>query len=378
MNQAAGDLERRQSPAPTPRRAGSRARASVVSPLIGLIDWLSARYRRPNLHPRRHRVCEPPYRGQAGARLRSPHVPGPSLAGRLRPRARPPAAPPAQPRDEAWDARFRALPSTDSLRSYLRHLSARPHHLGSAVRAGQRPLDARPLRRLGLGRADRHLRCALPHAPRAGSRAGGAAAVPRAAGGAGRSRRPTTAQRAEQLPGYHAYSADGDVTAPLVYVNYGIPADYERLERMGVSVKGAIVIARYGGSWRGIKPKVAAEHGAVGTIIYSDPKDDGYFAGDVYPAGPMRPPGGVQRGSVADMPYHPGDPAHPGRRSHPGRQETGTEGREDDHQDSGPPDLLCRRRSRCSKPWAAGWRRRRGAARCRSRTTWVRGLRAST
>jgi N-acetylated-alpha-linked acidic dipeptidase len=123
---------------------------------------------------------------------------------------------------------------------------------------------------------------------------------------------PTTTQRAEQLPGYHAYSADGDVTAPLVYVNYGIPADYERLERMGVSVRGAIVIARYGGSWRGIKPKVAAERGAVGTIIYSDPRDDGYFAGDVYPAGPMRPPGGIQRGSVADMPYHPGDPLTPG------------------------------------------------------------------
>jgi N-acetylated-alpha-linked acidic dipeptidase len=91
-----------------------------------------------------------------------------------------------------------------------------------------------------------------------------------------------------------------------------VPADYERLERMGVSVKGAIVIARYGGSWRGIKPKVAAEHGAVGTVIYSDPKDDGYYVGDVYPAGPMRPPDGVQRGSVADMPYHPGDPLTPG------------------------------------------------------------------
>jgi N-acetylated-alpha-linked acidic dipeptidase len=123
---------------------------------------------------------------------------------------------------------------------------------------------------------------------------------------------PTTAQRSEQLAGYNAYSADGDVTAPLVYVNYGLPADYERLERFGVSVQGAIVIARYGGSWRGIKPKVAAERGAVGTIIYSDPRDDGYFAGDSYPVGPMRPPGGIQRGSVLDMPYHPGDPLSPG------------------------------------------------------------------
>lgn len=95
----------------------------------------------------------------------------------------------------------------------------------------------------------------------------------------------TSGQKAEQLPSYNAYSADGDVTAELVYVNRGIPADYEELERMGVSVKGKIVIAKYGGSWRGIKPKVAAEHGAIGCIIYSDPEDDGFAQGDVYPAG---------------------------------------------------------------------------------------------
>src|SRR6185295_2578304 len=86
---------------------------------------------------------------------------------------------------------------------------------------------------------------------------------------------PTSSQQAEQLPSYNAFSRDGDVTAPLVYVNYGIPEDYDRLQRLGVSVKGAIVIARYGRSWRGIKPKLAAEHGAVGCLIYSDPEDDG-------------------------------------------------------------------------------------------------------
>src|SRR5437870_2805267 len=123
---------------------------------------------------------------------------------------------------------------------------------------------------------------------------------------------PTSSQQAEQLPTYNAYSIDGDVTAPLVYVNFGVPADYERLERLGVSVKGAIVIARYFGSWRGIKPKVAAEHGAVGCIIYSDPRDDGYTQGDVYPQGPWRPKDGVQRGSVMDMPLYPGDPLTPG------------------------------------------------------------------
>lgn len=122
----------------------------------------------------------------------------------------------------------------------------------------------------------------------------------------------TSGQTAEQLPTYNAYSCDGDVTGQLVYVNYGVPADYEELALRGIDVKGKIAIARYGGSWRGIKPKVAAEHGAVGCLIYSDPRDDGYFQGDVYPRGPMRMDQGVQRGSVADMPIYAGDPLTPG------------------------------------------------------------------
>jgi len=122
----------------------------------------------------------------------------------------------------------------------------------------------------------------------------------------------TSGQKSEQLPSYNAYSADGDVTAELVFVNRGVPADYEELERMGISVKGKIVIAKYGGSWRGIKPKVAAEHGAIGCLIYSDPMDDGYAEGDVYPKGPFRPKQGIQRGSVMDMPVYPGDPSTPG------------------------------------------------------------------
>ena len=122
----------------------------------------------------------------------------------------------------------------------------------------------------------------------------------------------TSGQKAEQLPGYNAYSADGDVTAELVFVNRGVPADYEELQRRGIDVKGKIVIAKYGGSWRGIKPKVAAEHGAVGCIIYSDPADDGYAVGDTYPEGGYRPKDGVQRGSVMDMPVYTGDPLTPG------------------------------------------------------------------
>ena len=121
-----------------------------------------------------------------------------------------------------------------------------------------------------------------------------------------------------QLPTFNAYSADGDVTADLVYVNYGVPDDYEQLAKLGVDVKGKIAIARYGKSWRGIKPKVAYEHGAVGCIIYSDPQDDGYFQGDVYPTGPYRPEQGAQRGSVMDMPIYPGDPLTPGKPSEAG------------------------------------------------------------
>ncbi len=115
-----------------------------------------------------------------------------------------------------------------------------------------------------------------------------------------------------QLPPYLAYQGDGDVTAPVVYVNYGMPDDYEALDRMGVSVKGKIVFARYGGGWRGLKPKLAQEHGAVGCVIYSDPADDGYATDDVWPKGPQRPAFGVQRGSVQDMTLYPGDPLTPG------------------------------------------------------------------
>ena len=121
----------------------------------------------------------------------------------------------------------------------------------------------------------------------------------------------TSNQKSEQLPVYNCWSPDGDVTGELVFVNYGVPDDYLQLERMGIDVKGKIVIAKYGGSWRGIKPKVAQEHGAIGCIIYSDPQGDGYFQGDVYPKGAFKNQYGAQRGSVLDMPIYPGDPLTP-------------------------------------------------------------------
>ncbi len=136
---------------------------------------------------------------------------------------------------------------------------------------------------------------------------------------------PEDPDSGEQTRLYHAYSGDGEVTGEVVYVNYGMPADFERLKQMGISVKGKIVLARYGAGWRGIKPKVAYENGAIGCLIYSDPRDDGYFQGDVYPNGPYRPEYGAQRGSVMDMPIHPGDPLTPGWGSEAGGRKNSRE-----------------------------------------------------
>ncbi len=127
-----------------------------------------------------------------------------------------------------------------------------------------------------------------------------------------------TAQTKDELPPYNVYGADGDVTAELVYVNQGMPDDYKELERQGISVKGRIVLSRYGGGWRGLKPKLAYEHGAVGCLIYSDPRDDGYGQGDTYPKGGFRPPDAVQRGSVQDLTLYSGDPLTPGVGAVPG------------------------------------------------------------
>src|SRR5450759_2255266 len=131
-----------------------------------------------------------------------------------------------------------------------------------------------------------------------------------------------TSGQQDQLPTYNAWSADGDVKGEVVYVNYGLPSDYDELAKLGIDVKGKIVIAKYGRSWRGIKPKVAQEHGAIGCIIYSDPKDDGYVQGDVYPKGAFKNEYGVQRGSVMDMVIYPGDPLTPVSYTHLRAHET--------------------------------------------------------
>src|SRR5437867_8389176 len=211
-----------------------------------------------------------------------------------------------------WEAKFRAIPSAASMREYMQRLSARPHHVGSPYDKDNAEWMLAKFKAWGL---DAKIETFTVLFPTPKERlvelvepAKFVAKLQEPAVGAD----PTSNQQAEQLPAYNAYSADGDVTGPLVYVNYGVGADYEQLDRLGVSVKGAIVIARYGGSWRGIKPKIAAERGAVGCLIYSDPRDDGYAQGDVFPEGPYRPKEGVQRGSVADIPLYPGDPLTPG------------------------------------------------------------------
>ena len=175
---------------------------------------------------------------------------------------------------------------------------------------------------------------------------------------------PTSGQHDEQLPTYNAYSIDGDVTAPLVYVNYGVPDDYEQLDRLGISVKGAIVIARYGGSWRGIKPKVAAEHGAIGCLIYSDPRDDGYFAGEVFPARSLPAAGrraARQRDGYAHLSRRSADAR---RRRDRRRQAPGAQRRGDAHQDSGAAHFLWRcpaAAGRAHRPGRAGGLARRAA-----------------
>src|SRR5437867_4540867 len=128
---------------------------------------------------------------------------------------------------------------------------------------------------------------------------------------------PTSASK-KIVPLYNGYGASGDLTAPLVYVNYGLPNDYADLKKAGVEVKGKIAIARYGNSFRGVKAKVAEENGAVGLIIYSDPADDGYMQGEVYPKGPWRPDSSAQRGSVQFLFIYPGDPLTPGVPAVPG------------------------------------------------------------
>jgi N-acetylated-alpha-linked acidic dipeptidase len=220
--------------------------------------------------------------------------------------------------EQDWEQRFRAIPDAKRVHANMKQLAAHPHNVGSAdqrknaewmvARYKEWGWDAHieqfdvlyptPKTRVLEMVGPTHFTAKMDEPPLPGD--------------------PYTKEKSTQLPGFNIYSADGDVTGPLVYANYGMLDDYDELERNGISVKGAIVITRYGGGWRGLKPKLAYEHGAIGCIIYSDPAEDGYVQGDVLPKGPMRPPGGIQRGSVADTTLYAGDPLTPGIGSVPG------------------------------------------------------------
>ena len=214
-----------------------------------------------------------------------------------------------------WEKTFDSLLSHENPNKWMQYLASHPHHLGSAKDKANAEYIAALFKKWGYDVNIETYDVLFPTPKTRALQLQGAHPYTAKLQEAIVPQDKATAQRSEQLPPYNAYSADGDVTAPLVFVNRGVPADYEVLERMGIDVKGKIVIAKYGGSWRGIKPKVAAEHGAIGCIIYSDPLDDGYSVGDVYPKGPYRPATSVQRGSVMDMPVYPGDPLTPGEGS---------------------------------------------------------------
>ncbi len=215
-------------------------------------------------------------------------------------------------KQKALETKFDSYLKAENLRTWMKKLSARPHHVGSPYDKENAEFIAAQFKSWGFDTKIEQFDVLFPTPKTRVLEMTAPEKFTAKLEEPDLKEDATSNQKNEQLPSYNAYSADGDVTGDLVFVNYGVPADYEELERRGIDVKGKIVIAKYGGSWRGIKPKVAAEHGAIGCLIYSDPKDDGYFQGDVYPKGAWRQENGVQRGSVADMPVFPGDPLTPG------------------------------------------------------------------
>jgi N-acetylated-alpha-linked acidic dipeptidase len=225
--------------------------------------------------------------------------------------------PASQAQEIRWEQQARAIPDAPRIGEFIKRFSSQPHLAGTPQSKQTAEGILAQLREYGLDAHIEQFEALLPTpkvrvleitAPVKLRLKLEEPAIPG----------DPNSKDAGMIPPYNAYSGDGDVTAPLVYANYGLPADYDVLIERGIDVKGKIVIVRYGGSFRGTKAKVAHERGALGCIIYSDPRDDGYFQGDVYPNGPYRPAQGVQRGSILDLPLYPGDPLSPGWASEPG------------------------------------------------------------
>jgi len=215
--------------------------------------------------------------------------------------------------ERQWEQKFQQIPDPKLMRDYMQRLSAHPHHVGSPYDKQNAEWILAQLQSWGWDAKIEQFQVLFPTPKTRLLEMTAPTAFKAKLDEPALAVDPTSNQKDEHLPTYNAYSPDGDVSGPLVFVNYGLPADYEQLERLGVSVKGAIVIAKYGNSWRGVKPRVAWERGAVGCLIYSEPQDDGYSQDRTFPDGPMRPKDGVQRGSVMDFPHsYPGDPLTPG------------------------------------------------------------------
>src|SRR5206468_1848745 len=220
----------------------------------------------------------------------------------------------AKSQDERrWEEQFHAVPAPNSAREHLRRLTSEPHVAGTKEDYATAVYVRDQMRSFGLSAELKEYQVWLNYpktdpiveliAPRHERLSVREAVL----------KEDPTSSNPKITPLFNGYSASGDVTAPLVYANYGLPPDYEALQKAGVDVKGKIVIVRYGNSFRGVKAKVAQDHGAVGCIIYSDPADDGYAQGDIYPKGPWRPVASGQRGSVQYLFQYPGDPLTPGQ-----------------------------------------------------------------
>lgn len=220
--------------------------------------------------------------------------------------------------ERRWEEEFRSVPAPDSAREHLRRLTVEPHVAGTKEDYATAVYVRDQIRSYGISSELREYDVLLPYpkqpsivelvSPRRERLTVKESVIPE----------DPSSSNPKIIPLFNGYSPSGDVTAPLVYVNYGLPPDYEALKKLGVDVKGKLAIARYGHSFRGVKAKVAEDNGAIGLIVYSDPADDGYMQGDVYPKGPWRPASSGQRGSVQYGFQAPGDPLTPGKPSVPG------------------------------------------------------------
>jgi N-acetylated-alpha-linked acidic dipeptidase len=219
--------------------------------------------------------------------------------------------------EQKLERQAQAVPDSARLRQYVDFMAAEPHHAGSPRSKAVAEYILGMFKKWGLNASIEEFEALMPYPTVREVEVLGPKPF------VAQLREPAVSQDKDsgdpnQLPTFNAYGASGDATGEVVYVNFGVPEDYDWLAKQNIDVKGKIVIARYGKSWRGIKVKVAAEHGATACLIYSDPHEDGYFEGDVFTKGPMRPAEGVQRGSVVDMPLYPGDPLSPGWASEKG------------------------------------------------------------